>query len=99
MKYGPALVNETGALLGYAWHAGPFAQRNDTWLKVVNLLPWLGIAWSLRLTWQRTTQWATNKTQQASIWALACMPIWLYSVVMLTKIAAFILLPMPHMHH
>lgn len=99
MKYGPALVNETGALLGYAWHAEPFAQRNDTWLKVVNLLPWLGIAWSLRLTWQRTTQWATNKSQQASIWALACMPIWLYSVVMLTKIAAFILLPMPHMHH
>jgi hypothetical protein len=27
------------------------------------------------------------------------MPIWLYSSVMLGKIAAFILLPMPHMHH
>ncbi|RQW23889.1 4Fe-4S binding protein [Rhodobacteraceae bacterium CH30] len=98
MKYGPMLVNETGTLLGYIWQAEAFAQRGDICLKVVNLLPWLGILWSLRLTWQRASQWSAGKVQLWAIWALACAPIWLYSAVLLTKLAAFILLPMPHLH-
>lgn len=100
-KYGPGLVNESAALLGLAWQVGPFAERGDAWLKVVGLLPWLGILWSLQLSWQRTAFWTigSSGSQRLAVWALACMPIWLYSSIMLGKIAAFILLPMPHMHH
>lgn len=96
--YASLLVNEVGLLLGYSWHMEPLAQRGDIWLKWMNILPWLGFLWALSISWKRIAPWCNSRSQQWKAWALGALPIWFYGLIMLTKLAAIIWLPLQHQH-
>lgn len=97
-SYWHALINESAALLGLAWKIAPLAQRGDAWLKLTDLLLYLGILWGLWLVWQRLRHWNLSGALRWRIWAWGCTPIWLYGAVVAIKLLALLLLPVPPAH-
>ncbi len=85
---GPALLNETGALLGLGWQFSAFAGRGDLWLQVLGYLPWLGIIWTFWLIWRRAGHWVSTVPQRTLVWALACLPMWFYLGIWVLKLLA-----------
>jgi len=96
--YAPLLVSEVGALLGYAWHIEPLAQRGDAWLQWLNLLSWFGFAWALRILWKRIVPWCSSRAQLWKAWLISALPIWFYGLIMLVKITSAVWLPVQHAH-
>lgn len=97
-NYAHHLVNEFGALFGLAWHIEPLAQRGDAWLKWLNILPWFGILWGMRILWKRSLLWSVSSKSRWKTGILLAIPIWYYLLIMLMKVAALMLLPMPAHH-
>lgn len=99
MRNAHALANEAGVLLGQSWQVQPLAQRGDAWLGWLNLLPYVAIAWTLWLVWQRAGLLVSTRRLRWQVWAYGSAPVWLYAAVMLIRLGAMLwMAPAAHVH-
>lgn len=94
------LGNEIGALTGLAWEMVPFAQRGDAWIAWLNVLPYVGMAWTLWLIWQRAALLVPlSKAARLRVWLYGSAPALLYMSIFAVKLLAIWLMPTVAHHH
>ena len=96
-----ALGNEIGALTGLGWQLTPLTERGDAWIGWLALLPYVGMAWTLWLIWQRAGLLvSTDSHLRLRIWLYGSAPALLFIAIFVTKVLANWLMPgVAHHHH
>ncbi|OOG21156.1 hypothetical protein B1C78_16615 [Thioalkalivibrio denitrificans] len=93
-----ALVNEFAGLAGSTLSLEPLASRGDPWLGYLALIAYLGMAWSLALTWKRAGLLVSDAglRLKVSLWAAA--PILVYIAIFAFKLWALSTYGTAHHH-
>ncbi len=95
-----AIGNEVANLSGLAWQMEPLAQRGDTWLAWLGVLPYVGMAWTLWLIWQRAVLIGNpDRVTRLRIWFYGSAPVFLYMSIFVIKLVALWLMPAAAHHH